>query len=72
MHILGEMPKTPDSVSLTELRGDKLYDVLGQVEHLRRAFTITRYGRPVARIVPIESGKSVLDLQVPVAGPSPA
>lgn len=72
MRIVDEMQKIPDSVTLTELRGDKLHDILGQVEHLRRTITLTRYGKPVARIVPVESGKSVLDvLYLPTAGPGP-
>lgn len=50
--------KTPARVAETipaELVRDVLGDLLGRVSYGREEFVITRHGKPVARLVPLDS-----------------
>lgn len=38
----------------------KTDEILGRVQHSRAVITITRYGKPIARIVPIDDPNEVI------------
>lgn len=61
-----------NTVTAQELHGPRLRWALGQVEHSRSSITITRYGKPVARLVPIEDEEVVLtDVGLPATLSAP-
>ncbi len=53
----------PTDIALTDLARKRgmLDEILGRVLHQREEFTITRYGRAVARLVPLEDVKLATD-----------
>lgn len=46
--------RTPETIP-AELVRDVLGDLLGRVSYGREEFVITRHGKPVARLVPLDS-----------------
>ncbi len=54
----------PDEYSVAELLHGKTHEIFGIVQHLRKAVTIVRYGKPVARIVPIDPPLGATSLPV--------
>ena len=44
----------PNCHSISDLTRGHTDEILGKVIHHREVITLTRYGKPVARIVPIE------------------
>ncbi len=60
---------TPTSYPVTALSRGRTNELLGKVLYQRMVITLTRYGKPVARVIPIEDGTVVTD---PTANISPA
>ncbi len=58
----------PNSYTVTDLSRGRTDEILGKVQYNRAVITLTRYGKPIARIVPIEDSV-VTD---PTASISPA
>lgn len=56
---------TDTHVTAQELHGPRLTWALGQAEHARKTITVTRYGLPIARIVPVSDDVSLTDVPLP-------
>lgn len=71
----GRVPSDPQgniypSSALTHGKTD---EILGRVQHARVVITITRYGKPIARIVPIDDPNEVVtDPGAKISTPTPS
>jgi prevent-host-death family protein len=60
----------PNSYTVTDLSRGRTDEILGKVQYNRAVITLTRYGKPIARIVPIED--SVVTDPTANISPTPA